>query len=669
MSEKNLSSEVSFISDPAREGAPESFFNETSALESPKLVGLMRRADELREAGVVTGGEIANARRTGTIEELVLGKSNLLPAWFLEVGARRASAVCKIETSGVDYKGRPGSWAGTGFLISPNVLLTNHHVLNSTDTAGRARCIFNFQNDEGGKAQQTRSFRVNPQRLFITSPTPGGLDFTLVWLDGEPGKQFGFVPVDRKFFKVLDGEFTNIIQHPNGEPKQVTIQDNLVVSQRDTVVHYTSDTMPGSSGSPAFNNQWKAVALHHASAPNDAPGAGGNDGEFINEGIKFSAIAAFLERLRVEQPAQQPFVDMVLPLIGGTDEMMGFFGGLGREASSEAGGNEVVVKTYKGEDDDIDVGFWNIEWFNLHYTEKMAAVAEVIVSMNLDVWAFEETSPEATAALAGYLRDNYEINFDWAASEPDASGQKQTTTVMWNTKTVKGERREWPEELDAYFRVHSHDFDGLGLEAVEGPVFPRYPGLFSFRADRGAHKPPLDFFLVPLHLKAMGEGWKRRRMAAQILAAAVNKMINDYGEDADWIVGGDYNATLASEDFAAMISGGMTPLSAEDEQGGSFSYVKGPRSLIDHVFLSANLAKQYGAGDYFIVAKDKTTSGYTDKVSDHRPVLVRLSLNPQPAPHDEGSTTRPGIPPSLLAALESAGALRYRRANRLNAGR
>jgi hypothetical protein len=436
MSNKNLSSEVSFISDPALEGAPESFFNETSALVSPKLVGLMRRAAELREAGVVTGGEIASARRTGTIEELVLGKSNLLPAWFLEVGARRASAVCKIETSGVDFKGRTGSWAGTGFLISPNVLLTNHHVLNSTDTAGRARCIFNFQNDEGGKAQQPRSFRVNAQRLFITSPTPGGLDFTLVWVDGEPGQQFGFVPVDRKFFKVLDGELTNIIQHPNGEPKQVTIQDNLVVSQRDTVVHYTSDTMPGSSGSPAFNNQWKAVALHHASAANDAPGAGGNDGQFVNEGIKFSAIAAFLERLRVEQPTQKQFVDMVLPLIGGTDEMLGFFGGLGREVSSGADGNEVVVTTYKGEDDDIDVGFWNIEWFNLHYKEKMAAVAEVIVSMNLDVWAFEETSPEATNALADYLRDNYEINFETAFSEPNASGQKQTTTVMWNTKTI-----------------------------------------------------------------------------------------------------------------------------------------------------------------------------------------------------------------------------------------
>jgi hypothetical protein len=124
----------------------------------------------------------------------------------------------------------------------------------------------------------------------------------------------------------------------------------------------------------------------------------------------------------------------------------------------------------------------------------------------------------------------------------------------------------------------------------------------------------------------------------------------------NWIVGGDYNAPLASEDFEAMISGGMTPLSAEDEQGGAFSYVKGPKSLIDHVFLSANLAQVYGSDDFFIVAKDKTVPGYVANISDHRPVLVRLSLNP--ASHE--AKERPSLPPSLLEALRSAGAVSYR---------
>lgn len=110
---------------------------------------------------------------------------------------------------------------------------------------------------------------------------------------------------------------------------------------------------------------------------------------------------------------------------------------------------------------------------------------------------------------------------------------------------------------------------------------------------------------MPLHLKAKGEGWKRRRMAAAILAAAVDRMINKYGVDRDWVIGGDYNAPLASDDFSKLITGGMVPLSAGDEEGGAFSYVKGPQSMIDHIFLSPTLAQTHGADDFFIVAHDK----------------------------------------------------------------
>jgi hypothetical protein len=68
------------------------------------------------------------------------------------------------------------------------------------------------------------------------------------------------------------------------------------------------------------------------------------------------------------------------------------------------------------------------------------------------------------------------------------------------------------------------------------------------------------------------------------------------------------------------------PLSADDEAGGAFSYVKRPKSLIDHIFLSKNLARTYGADDYFIVAADREIPDYVRRLSDHRPVLVRLSL-------------------------------------------
>ena len=70
----------------------------------------------------------------------------------------------------------------------------------------------------------------------------------------------------------------------------------------------------------------------------------------------------------------------------------------------------------------------------------------------------------------------------------------------------------------------------------------------------------------------------------------------------------------------------MVPLSAEDAAGGAFSYIKGPRSLIDHIFVSPNLAARYGAEDYFVVAAERTFPDYVRDISDHRPVVFRMSL-------------------------------------------
>jgi hypothetical protein len=67
-------------------------------------------------------------------------------------------------------------------------------------------------------------------------------------------------------------------------------------------------------------------------------------------------------------------------------------------------------------------------------------------------------------------------------------------------------------------------------------------------------------------------------------------------------------------------------MSAADEKAGAFSYIKAPHSLIDHIFLSPNLVRHINGNGYFIVAKDKSVQNYANRLSDHRPVLVRLSL-------------------------------------------
>jgi DNA/RNA endonuclease G (NUC1) len=99
---------------------------------------------------------------------------------------------------------------------------------------------------------------------------------------------------------------------------------------------------------------------------------------------------------------------------------------------------------------------------------------------------------------------------------------------------------------------------------------------------------------------------------------------------ADFVIGGDANAPLDSGDFANLTDSGLAAASAEDAEGGAFSYIKGPRSLIDHVFVSPNLGSEVG-NNFFIVAAERTFPDYVDEISDHRPVLLRLSLGDGPA--------------------------------------
>jgi V8-like Glu-specific endopeptidase len=62
----------------------------------------------------------------------------------------------------------------------------------------------------------------------------------------------------------VPSEHVIVVQHPNGGYKQIVLTSNYVVAIKGHVLHYTTDTMPGSSGSPVFNDSWQVVAIHHA---------------------------------------------------------------------------------------------------------------------------------------------------------------------------------------------------------------------------------------------------------------------------------------------------------------------------------------------------------------------------------------------------------------------
>jgi Trypsin-like peptidase domain len=570
------------------------------------------------------GGEAADV---ATIPERIVSTPNFLPAFFLEMGTLRARCVCKIDTDGVDFQGTRGNWFGTGFLVAPDILLTNHHVINSIDVARSAWCIFNFQVGVDNRPLEAVAVRLEPERLFLTSPLGGGLDYTFVAIDASAGRQFGFIPMVRSAFTVHPGDSANIIQHPEGGHKKITLQENEVLQDTGVVLHYASDTLGGSSGSPVFNNRWELIALHHASKKNDNRIPLGSDGsvpDFLNEGIKVSAIASDLES-RIETGRSTGVARTVLRSFDGVDTLMGYFGALGRHSTSADTAVERVVDTYSLEGQDCDVGFWNVEWFTPCYAEKADALAEVVVDLNFDAWVLNEASANSVRALIERLRQDYDLDFDCALSDRQAGDDAVQTVLIWNMATTVVERRSWPDEVEQWFCVDSQQFDALRTQAVFGRVFDRYPGLFNVRAaNRSGSADPFEFWVVPLQLRPTRERSMRTRMAAKILMAAVRRT-NATGVPHDWLFGGDYAADIATLEFGALTPDGLATLSAAESEGGAMTYLKSPTSLIDNIFLSPNLSLTFGADDFFITA-ERGIPEYLRRLSQRSPMLVRLSL-------------------------------------------
>lgn len=199
--------------------------------------------------------------------ERVMGRSDLLGVSYLERGLTVARAVARIRMR--DDRGRIRGF-GTGFLVSPRLLLTNNHVLGNAQTASFSQAEFNFQDDTRGRPLTTTIFDLDPQSFFLTDRA---LDYSLVAVRDNGGANarsvtsFGWCQLIEAEGKILLGEYASIIQHPNGEAKQLAMRENQVIDMLEDFMHYKTDTSPGSSGSAVFNDQWEVVALHHSGVP------------------------------------------------------------------------------------------------------------------------------------------------------------------------------------------------------------------------------------------------------------------------------------------------------------------------------------------------------------------------------------------------------------------
>ncbi|MFO0948976.1 MAG: trypsin-like peptidase domain-containing protein [Planctomycetota bacterium] len=369
-----------------------------------------------------TGAEVdvaaTNAERDSLVKKLekISGKADFLPTRYLSDGLARARAVCRIT-------GPMGM--GTGFLIGRGLIMTNNHVLANTSDAQASIAEFDFEQDK-----VKIGVRLRPERLFITD---AALDFTIVGCDDLLITEIQPIKLLRNPATIAEGENVSIVQHPSGRMKEIALRSNEVTSVQSKVIQYRTDTEPGSSGSPAFNDRWELVALHHAGWTE--PG-----GQATNEGIRVASIVAKLKSQNFSGLSNSELGRELWESIDDTSPYLGFFDVVGLKARPE----EIEVPDFVGSDNFADIGFWNIEPFNNNVSqERIDRVTSVLARLSMDALGLVEVEKGALRkACRALARRGLQYDFEIG----DGPGS-QDLAVLYDRETTTDQPRRYPRKV------------------------------------------------------------------------------------------------------------------------------------------------------------------------------------------------------------------------------
>jgi hypothetical protein len=249
----------------------------------------------------------------GALERIIRQTNSFLDinTWREKLGEIEAQ-VCRVE---ITIKDSIQEY-GTGFLIAPNVVMTNYHVVESVIN-GRANpsnvtLRFDYKRLADGKIiNQGTEYRLVEDDWLIDKspysqnalPTPDELDYALLRVNGEPGEEKigakpepsspkrGWIKLPQEpYYEFLPATPLLIVQHPQAQSLKLAFDTDAIINVNDngTTVKYKTNTEPGSSGSPCFDINWNLVALHHSGDSSWKP-------EY-NAGSPFSAICARFSR-------------------------------------------------------------------------------------------------------------------------------------------------------------------------------------------------------------------------------------------------------------------------------------------------------------------------------------------------------------------------------------
>ncbi|GAB1543382.1 hypothetical protein NUACC21_60560 [Scytonema sp. NUACC21] len=253
----------------------------------------------------------------GALEKIIKKTNSFLNVntWREKLGVIEAQ-VCRIEIT----KNNNTKEFGTGFLIAPNVVITNYHVIETVDLgkASSSNVILRFdykQLPDGKIINAGTEYRLEEDWLIDKSPysenelpTTDELDYALlrvagIYNDKGPGEEpigknpeqnapkRGWIQLPKEPYEFSPNTPLLIVQHPKGDPLKLAFDTEAIigVNENHTIVKYKTNTEPGSSGSPCFDINWNLVALHHSGDPDS------KNPEY-NAGTPFSTICSRLEK-------------------------------------------------------------------------------------------------------------------------------------------------------------------------------------------------------------------------------------------------------------------------------------------------------------------------------------------------------------------------------------
>ncbi|MEO9932804.1 trypsin-like peptidase domain-containing protein [Rhodopirellula bahusiensis] len=224
-------------------------------------------------------------RNTSGELEIQIDRDETLEVGFLHRGAEASRSVARLSVHR-HFDGQPSFVSGdkadlgngTGWIIAPDLIATNHHVVaarmpNESPASeqdfvaqGKSTSIqFDFYDD------QHETIAVDSVECLVSA---GQLDYAL--LKTPPGA------ITRPPLRLRNQTLTkspaaalgarvNLLQHPDGKPMRLGFRNNFVITGSPDRLSYLTDTAGGSSGSPVFDDDWLVAALHRGWRPTANP--------------------------------------------------------------------------------------------------------------------------------------------------------------------------------------------------------------------------------------------------------------------------------------------------------------------------------------------------------------------------------------------------------------